>query len=127
MGLATCELREGHDPAEVIVRAMKEFAHPDGVEHKPADINHALQTTLLVASNEYKHIARVTTEMGELPPVRLAGDAVEITSIDNGGGIPEPLLDEIYDPFFTTKVVGAGTKVTLRLPINGWNAHRGDH
>jgi PAS domain S-box-containing protein len=52
-----------------IVRAMKEFAYPDAVEHTPADINHALQTTLTVARGEYKYAAAVATAFSELPPV----------------------------------------------------------
>jgi two-component system NtrC family sensor kinase len=52
-----------------IVRAMKEFAHPDATEQCPADINHALRTTLTVAGNEYKYIARVETRFGDLPEV----------------------------------------------------------
>jgi signal transduction histidine kinase len=52
-----------------IVKAMKEFAHPDSDEQSPADLNHALQTTLLVASNEYKYHAKVLTEFAELPAV----------------------------------------------------------
>jgi len=52
-----------------IVRAMKEFAHPSVDEQSPADINHALQTTLIVAKNEYKYVAQVETEFGELPHV----------------------------------------------------------
>jgi len=52
-----------------IVRAMKEFAHPDSTEHAPADINHALQTSLIVAANEYKYLATVKTDFAELPPV----------------------------------------------------------
>lgn len=52
-----------------LVRAMKEFAHPDTSEHTPADLNHALQTTLLVCRNEYKYVARVVTDFEELPSV----------------------------------------------------------
>lgn len=52
-----------------IVRALKEFAHPDGEEQNLADINHALATTLTVARNEYKYIAAVNTDFGEIPPV----------------------------------------------------------
>ena len=52
-----------------IVRAMKEFAHPDGVEHVSADLNRALDTTLIVARGEYKYAAQVVTELGDLPPV----------------------------------------------------------
>jgi PAS domain S-box-containing protein len=60
---------DGVNRVSTIVKAMKEFAHPDSEEHSPADINHALETTLLVASNEYKYVARIQTEFGTLPPV----------------------------------------------------------
>jgi len=52
-----------------IVRAMKEFAHPDQPELAPADLNHALETTLMIARNEYKYVAEVETDFGELPLV----------------------------------------------------------
>jgi PAS domain S-box-containing protein len=52
-----------------IVKAMKEFAHPDANEQSPADLNHAIETTLLVASNEYRYFAKVHTEFAELPSV----------------------------------------------------------
>lgn len=61
--------RDGIERVAAIVRAMKEFAHPDAKEQNPADINHAIKTTLLVARNEYKYCAEVETELGELPPV----------------------------------------------------------
>jgi PAS domain S-box-containing protein len=60
---------EGVERVAAIVRAMKEFAHPDSVEQNPADLNHAIQTTLLVAHNEYKYNAQIETRLGELPQV----------------------------------------------------------
>jgi PAS domain S-box-containing protein len=60
---------EGAERVAGIVRAMKEFAHPDGAEHSSADLNHALSTTLIVACNEYKYTATITTELAELPSV----------------------------------------------------------
>jgi PAS domain S-box-containing protein len=60
---------DGVDRVTNIVKAMKEFAHPDANEQSPADLNHAIRTTLLVASNEYKYFAKVCTEFAELPPV----------------------------------------------------------
>jgi two-component system, NtrC family, sensor kinase len=48
---------------------MKEFAYPDAVEQSPADLNHALSTTLTVARSAYKHATNVQTDFGELPPV----------------------------------------------------------
>jgi two-component system NtrC family sensor kinase len=63
----SCE--DGVSRISTIVRAMKEFAHPDQREKAPADLNQALQTTLAITKNEYKYVADITTEFGELPPV----------------------------------------------------------
>jgi signal transduction histidine kinase len=52
-----------------IVRSMKEFAHPDQAGKTAADLNRAIQSTLVVAHNEYKYVAEINTEFGELPPV----------------------------------------------------------
>jgi signal transduction histidine kinase len=60
---------EGIGHVAGIVRAMKEFAHPDQREKSPADLNQALRTTLTVARNEYKYVADIETHLGELPQV----------------------------------------------------------
>ncbi|HOW71374.1 MAG TPA: CHASE4 domain-containing protein [Phycisphaerae bacterium] len=52
-----------------IVRAMKDFSHIDRGEVSAVDINHALESTLTIARNEYKYVADVETDFGELPPV----------------------------------------------------------
>jgi two-component system NtrC family sensor kinase len=52
-----------------IVRAMKDFAHLDRREKSPANLNEAIRNTLIVARNEYKYVAEVVTELGELPSV----------------------------------------------------------
>jgi two-component system NtrC family sensor kinase len=52
-----------------IVRAMKEFSHPDQREMEPADLNAAIVNTLTIARNEYKYVADVETALGELPLV----------------------------------------------------------
>jgi len=61
--------KDGISRISRIVRAMKEFAHPDQAEKAHADINHALEATLTIASNEYKCVAEIETEFGDLPPV----------------------------------------------------------
>ena len=61
--------QDGVARISTIVRAMKEFAHPDRKEKVPANLNQALQTTLAIAKNEYKYVAEVTTEFGDLPAV----------------------------------------------------------
>jgi PAS domain S-box-containing protein len=60
---------DGISRISTIVRAMKEFAHPDQREKVPADLNRALEATLTIARNEYKYVADVETELGPLPPV----------------------------------------------------------
>lgn len=53
-----------------IVRAMKEFSHPDAAEKSAVDINRAIETTVTVARNEWKYVADVQTQLDEkLPPV----------------------------------------------------------
>ena len=60
---------EGVQRVAGIVRAMKEFAHPGQIEQSAADLNHAIETTLIVARNEYKYTAQVETHLGALPDV----------------------------------------------------------
>ena len=57
---------EGLDRVTSIVGAMKSFAHPEGSEAIPTDLNEALETTLTVCRNEYKHVAELQLELGEL-------------------------------------------------------------
>jgi signal transduction histidine kinase len=52
-----------------IVRSMKEFAHPDQAVKQPADLNQAIRSTLVVAHNEYKYVAQIETQLGDLPLV----------------------------------------------------------
>jgi signal transduction histidine kinase len=60
---------EGAERVATIVRAMKEFSHPDASEKMPADVNRALQNMLMIARNEYKYVATVDLQCGELPEV----------------------------------------------------------
>jgi two-component system NtrC family sensor kinase len=42
-------------------------------------------------------------------------DKVQILVRDNGNGIPQKIVDKIYNPFFTTKPTGEGTGLGLSL------------
>jgi two-component system NtrC family sensor kinase len=51
---------------------------------------------------------------------------VEIKIKDNGNGIPQKVLDKIFQPFFTTKPTGQGTGLGLSLSYDIVKAHGGE-
>jgi signal transduction histidine kinase len=60
---------EGIERVAAIVRSIKAFAHPDSSHMAHADLNVAVTSTLLIASSEYKLVADVVTELGDIPRV----------------------------------------------------------
>ena len=64
------QMLDGLKRVSTIVRGMKEFSHVDRSNEKaPADINRAIESTLIVGRNEFKYIADVETHFENLPPV----------------------------------------------------------
>ena len=54
------------------------------------------------------------------------GGGAEIIVADNGNGIPQKVLDKIFQPFFTTKPTGQGTGLGLSLSYDIIKAHGGE-
>ena len=60
----------GIERVRKIVKSIKEFSHPGGEGMTSVDLNHALESTITVATNEWKYVATVETDFdAELPLV----------------------------------------------------------
>lgn len=61
---------EGARRVAAIVRAMKEFSHPDLEEKVHFDLNQGIASTITIACSEWKHVAEMVTDFDPgLPPV----------------------------------------------------------
>jgi signal transduction histidine kinase len=65
-----------------------------------------------------KHMARMDDPVGR--------GKIEISVRDNGTGIPQKVLDKIFQPFFTTKPTGQGTGLGLSLSYDIVKVHNGE-
>ncbi len=95
----------------------------------PQDIGRVilnLLTNAFYAVNEKKQ----QKPEGNEPTVSIAtkkiNGRVEIRVADNGNGIPQKILDKIFQPFFTTKPTGQGTGLGLSLSYDIVKAHGGE-
>jgi len=59
---------EGVSRVSTLVSAMKEFSHPGTKEKVLLDINHAIDSTIAVARNEWKYVANMETDLDPLLP-----------------------------------------------------------
>ncbi len=70
------------------------------------------------------------TEAGYSPMVLIEtkklASAIQISITDNGNGIPQNIIDKIFQPFFTTKPAGQGTGLGLSLSYDIIRAHGGE-
>jgi signal transduction histidine kinase len=70
------------------------------------------------ANGSYEPMVSITTEKMD--------DRVCISVKDNGTGIPQKIVDKIFQPFFTTKPTGQGTGLGLSLSYDIIKAHGGE-
>ena len=95
----------------------------------PQDIGRVL---LNLYNNAFYAVSEKKKQQGENyePTVSIStkklNDKVEIRVSDNGKGIPQKIVDKIFQPFFTTKPTGQGTGLGLSLSYDIVKAHGGE-
>lgn len=63
---------EGLGQISAIMKAMKEFSHPSGAEKQLCDIHDVIESTTIIAKNEWKYVADLQLDFDwSLPPVLL--------------------------------------------------------
>ncbi len=72
---------------------------------------------------KYTPTVWVSTRRISLPS---GAGGLEISVKDNGNGIPQKVVDKIFQPFFTTKPTGQGTGLGLSLSYDIIKAHGGE-
>jgi signal transduction histidine kinase len=99
----------------------------------PQDIGRVilnLITNAFYAVNE-KNLSAVSSTSDKYEPTvtvitKNLGNKIEINVTDNGNGIPQNIIDKIFQPFFTTKPTGQGTGLGLSLSYDTIKAHGGE-
>jgi signal transduction histidine kinase/ligand-binding sensor domain-containing protein len=95
----------------------------------PQDIGRVL---LNLFNNAFYSVTEKKKELGEgFSPVitvttKKTADAVEVRVKDNGRGVPQKILEKIFQPFFTTKPTGSGTGLGLSLSYDIIKMHGGE-
>lgn len=93
-----------------IVAAMRAFAHPPVPDRSLVDINDAIQNTLIVATNEYRYVADVVTDLGDVPLVEC-----------NGSDLNQVLLNLIINAADAIAEAVGSTDARGEIVVRTWN------
>jgi signal transduction histidine kinase/ligand-binding sensor domain-containing protein len=101
----------------------------DNIDIIPQDIGRVLlnlYNNAFYAVNEKKEKQAENYEPTVSVFTKKSNGKVEISVKDNGNGIPQKVVEKIFQPFFTTKPTGQGTGLGLSLSYDIIKAHGGE-
>lgn len=96
------------------IRLIYDEHDPILIHSYKKELAHVLINIIANARDAYegKHMERKTIDIG----LTLSQENETIITIqDHAGGIPLPIIDKIFDPYFTTKEQGKGTGIGLYM------------
>ncbi len=109
------------DIGRVILNLINNAFYAVSEKHKQSGDGYEPTVTVSTASIQPPSIDRQRLADGAV-----GGRSVQIKVVDNGGGIPQKIVDKIFQPFFTTKPTGQGTGLGLSLAYDIVKAHGGE-
>ena len=102
----------------------------DKINVVPQDIGRVILNLITNAFYAVSEKAKEESDKDYMPTVTVSTkgvrNSVEISVSDNGKGIPAPVREKIFQPFFTTKPTGQGTGLGLSMSYDIVKAHGGE-
>ncbi|MFT5835499.1 MAG: PAS domain S-box-containing protein [Sulfurimonas sp.] len=103
-----------HTFIQGIITLIKEFSHEEIIINSfPRELNQVVINILNNAKDALKEnkikspIVKIETQVDD--------ENIYIYISDNAGGIPEKIIDKVFDPYFTTKHESIGTGIGLSM------------
>jgi PAS domain S-box-containing protein len=106
-----------------IVRSMKEFSHADQESMCPVDLKRAILSVLVVARSEYKYVARLETDLADLPEVTCHGTQISQVVLNLVVNAAHAIADVVQDGgemgLITVKAFVDGDEVVIVVTDTG--------
>ena len=100
-----------------------DFEEMDDIEVNPRDMGRVflnmVSNACYATDEKRRQLMEASGENGYMPTLTLAtrkkDEGVEVRIRDNGSGMPSEVIEQIFNPFFTTKPTGQGTGLGLSI------------
>ncbi len=114
---------EGVRRVAEVVCAMREFSHPSGRQKELADLNRSIENTLTIARSQYRYVADVVTDLGDIPLVRCHVGEINQTLLNLIVNAAQAIEDAKKDPqergVITVRSRLSGDAVRIEVCDNG--------